>query len=212
MPRQTKRQPTAVLLNMTEYARHRGCDEKTVRQALAEGRIKRVGTDRRCIDPVAADAEWTRNTGPKGGPGGFRPRRDGKTTATTGGSSAAPPAAPDSAPVAGTSFAEERALKERALRKLAELEASRAAGASIEREPALRAVYTAFRELRDSLTLIGRRVAPKVAALTDVHHIRREYEAELRSALEDFSKRRLPALAKTLGGKAEDHAGAQGEA
>lgn len=50
---------TVQLISQTEYARLRGCTEGAVRRAVRDQRI--TLTDGK-VDPVAADAQWARNT------------------------------------------------------------------------------------------------------------------------------------------------------
>lgn len=50
---------TVELVSQAEYSRRRGCTEGAVRRAVRDGRISLI--DGR-IDPVAADAQWARNT------------------------------------------------------------------------------------------------------------------------------------------------------
>ena len=50
---------TVQLINMAEYARRRGCTEGAVRRAVRDGRISLIEGK---LDPVAADAQWARNT------------------------------------------------------------------------------------------------------------------------------------------------------
>jgi transcriptional regulator with XRE-family HTH domain len=57
--------------------------------------------------------------------------------------------------------------------------------------------FTAFRSLRDRLQAFGRQVAPKVAAVPDVHTAQTIIEGEMRELLDVFINRELPAL---LGG------------
>jgi hypothetical protein len=47
------------LISLRAYARHRGCTIRAVQKAIESGRISTI--DGR-IDPVAADADWRRNT------------------------------------------------------------------------------------------------------------------------------------------------------
>lgn len=47
-------------ITQAEYARRRGCTEGAVRRAIRDGRITLLADGR--IDPVAADAQWQRNT------------------------------------------------------------------------------------------------------------------------------------------------------
>lgn len=47
------------VITQAEYARRRGCTEGAVRRAIRDGRITLIDGK---IDPVAADAQWRRNT------------------------------------------------------------------------------------------------------------------------------------------------------
>ena len=47
------------LITKAAYARHRGCDEKAVRKAIAAGRISTING---LIDKDVADIQWARNT------------------------------------------------------------------------------------------------------------------------------------------------------
>ena len=76
------------LLTKSAYARHRGCDEKAVRKAIAEGRISTIDGK---IDPEVADIQWARNT---------RARADSRRAGTVD------PAASQSAPGAVEGVAE----------------------------------------------------------------------------------------------------------
>lgn len=57
---------TVQLVSMSDYARMRGCSEGAVRRAVRDSRIT-LTHDK--IDPVAADAQWARNTRPRMGSG-----------------------------------------------------------------------------------------------------------------------------------------------
>jgi hypothetical protein len=49
-----------VLMTLTEYARHRGCDKKAVQFAIERGRIKR--NEDGSINSDRADVDWEANT------------------------------------------------------------------------------------------------------------------------------------------------------
>ena len=81
------------LLTKSAYARHRGCDEKAVRKAVAEGRISTIERDgKQLIDPAVADIQWAANT---------RARADSASKAAAQSqastTSKKPPSAPNSA-------------------------------------------------------------------------------------------------------------------
>ena len=78
------------LLSKAAYARHRGCDEKAVRKAIAERRISLIDGK---IDPEVADIQWAKNT---------RARADSKRTEPSlpldGGSTSTAPESPANGP------------------------------------------------------------------------------------------------------------------
>lgn len=177
------------LLTISEYARHRGCDEKAVRKALEEGRITRISADKRCLDPAVADIQWAKNT-----------RARGDSGAKTKQGAAPPPAAGDTP--AGEDYSSMRARRERAEAMMAEIELAKAAGKVLDRESTLRALHAKFRELRDDAAGIGRRVAPRLAVLTDAREIRILVDREVATVFETFAKRQLQALTDQVAGAA----------
>lgn len=170
---------TVELLTIAEYARHRGCDEKAVRRAIAENRITRLSTERRCIDPHVADVQWARNTRSR-----VRHSRSGATGAT-----------PE--PVPG--YADARLRRERAEADVAELEARKRAGTLLEVDPARRAVFDCFRELRDANFAAMRSAAPSVVGLADVREVQHVLEDALRVGFDHFEQRMQAMLAARSG-------------
>ena len=51
-------------LSIRKYAAHRGCDEKSVRNAIRDGRIAAAVFPDKSIDPDKADRLWEENTSP----------------------------------------------------------------------------------------------------------------------------------------------------
>lgn len=173
------------MLTIAEYARHRGCNEKAVRKALAEGRITRISQDKRCLDPAVADIQWAANTRARADSGG----RGGAPSST--GSTAAGEGA--------IGYGDHRARRERAEADRAELLAVREREQALLREPAERAIFEAFRGLRDAGFQAMRDVAPTVRDLTEVREIQLALEDALRRAFLSFEAamtKRLAELAK----------------
>ena len=180
--------------------RHRGCDEKAVRKALQEDRIRRIGTDRRCIDAEVADIQWARNTRARGDSGkGPKPPAAPATSRgdKPGGDK---PGGEGDGDGAEDDYRSMRARRERADAMMAEIELAKVSGKVLDREPAMRAIYTKFRELRDSCMVIGRRLAPQLAAMTDAREIRIVLERAQADAFEIFVTRSLQSLADQLHG------------
>lgn len=185
------------LLTVSQYARHRGCDEKAVRKAIDGQRITVIERDgKRWIDPDVADIQWARNT---------RARvRPSQAESPAPAEPAAPPAQaqvaePDAdgldLDLDNVSYNEaSRVLKieEARLRRLERMEMERKL---TDAEAVGRAIWTAYRTLRDTVMPLGRRLAPRVSAMSSEHEIRLLLEAELRGALEAFRARILAPVA-----------------
>jgi biotin operon repressor len=113
-----------------------------------------------------------------------------------------PPAEHQVDPAAATSFHVARTLRESEEARMAKIKRLQLEGSLIEREPAVTAVFTAFRTLRDSAMPLGRRVAPRVAAMTDTREIQLLIDEEVRNVLRTFADRTLASLTTTLTGEA----------
>ena len=83
---------------------------------------------------------------------------------------------------------------------MAEIELAKAAGKVLDRESTLRALHAKFRELRDDAAGIGRRVAPRLAVLTDEREIRILVDREVATVFEAFARRQLQALTDQVAG------------
>jgi hypothetical protein len=178
----------------SEYARHRGNDEKAVRKAIAEGRITAMEINgRKMIDAAVADIQWAQNTRARADS-----RKARKEAASTGSADEA-------------SYAALRTRREAAEAQMAELALAKELGQVIEREPAVSAVFTAFRALRDGGLVIGRKLAANVAAMNDTREVQAAIDAAQRELFDTFSRRTLPALLAKLAGPQAGEEGA-GEA
>lgn len=175
------------LLSKAAYARHRGCDEKAVRKAIAEGRISTIDGK---IDPEVADIQWAKNT---------RARADSKRTAGGGATDAGSPllegegaaSGPDSAPGAPASngYADYRAMREKADAEMAVRANLKDAGLLVERAQVQRGAFDVVRAFRDSVMVIGQRAAPRCIGLADSREIEHVIVDETRKALEGFEAR-----------------------
>jgi hypothetical protein len=159
---------------VSDYARHRGCDEKAVRKAIDEGRITAIGEGRaRRIDPAVADIQWAQNT---------RARADSARKPT-----AAPAPAAD-VPPAPADYNDHRTRRERAEADMAELERDRQAGNLVRREAAERAVFEAFRALRDACMQSHLGTAQKLLNLADAREVRFILDDGYRAAFENAER------------------------
>ncbi len=178
------------LITPTAYARHRGCDEKAVRKAIAANRISTIGGK---IDPAVADIQWAQNTRARAA---ARQKPLGLDDATW--ASATPPAGP-TAPIppagaATSGYQDHRTRRELADAERAEIETARIAGRLVDRERGERAVFESFRELRDRTFAATKSQARRVLGLTEIREIELALEEELRDAFagwESLMQRRI---------------------
>ena len=175
------------LMSKAAYARHRGCDEKAVRKAIAERRISLIDGK---IDPEVADIQWAKNT---------RARADSKRTAGTAATDAGSPlldgemasSSPDSASgtPASPGYADYRAMREKADAEMAVRANLKDAGLLVERAHVQRGTFDVVRAFRDSVMVIVQRAAPRCIGLADSREIEHVIVDEARKALEGFEAR-----------------------
>ncbi len=186
------------LLTVTEYARHRGCDEKAVRKAIDAERITVVERDgRRLIDPDVADIQWARNTR-------SRVRRDPGAGASSAQApanaeaSATADAGPDAEVGDTMSYQEASRVLKIEDARVRRIERQEAEKRLTDAADAARAVWTAFRTLRDTVMPLGRRVASKAAHMTDPREIQLMVDAEVRTVLMSFRDKLLAPVVADL--------------
>ena len=187
------------LINVSAYARHRGCDEKAVRKAIEERRITPIPgkNGRNMIDPVVADIQWAQNT---------RARADSsRATAihapALGLGSLAPseslPATDTAAsPAQDSGYSHYRSLESKEDWEKKRRENMVAVGKLVDRDLVERAVFDAFRSLRDAALAVSQRAAPRCIGLADARDIEHVIADELRKAFEGWEEAmqgRLPA-------------------
>lgn len=113
----------------------------------------------------------------------------GATVPTSG---AGAPVGPESGAGAAPTqlgYQDARTRREHAEAEMAELEAARQAGRLLEREPTERAVFEAFRTVRDAVFAACRSQAPLVIGLTEVREVTLLLEDGMRSAFADFESK-----------------------
>ena len=166
------------LMTQAEYSRHRDCSREAVRKAVDAGRITTFGPDK-LIDATLADAHWARNT-------------RARVRAADTESHAAPASALPAVIVANevgstTSYEEARRRRETAEANLAEMKQAEMSGVLI-RTDAVRSAWAAkITGARDALLQIPSRIAPILAAETDLVRVTALLEDELRQALAELS-------------------------
>ncbi|CAN5858858.1 hypothetical protein BH11PSE13_BH11PSE13_12320 [soil metagenome] len=183
------------LITQSEYARRRGVAKSAVAKAVAEGRISLIDGK---IDPAVADIQWSQNTRARADSGrsaapSTMAEGQASLTPTEGdvGVSRAP--APPAAP-AEPGYADFRARRERADAERAERENAREAGKLVDRDLTERAIFDAFRQLRDAVIAVAPRASPKVIGLGDARDIELVIVGELRKAFEGWETQMLERL------------------
>ncbi len=163
-----------LLLSKRAYARHRaerglvGQTHTAVNDAARAGRITLIDGK---VDPEVADIQWAEKTDAvqqaRGARGGHAPRDEPK------------------APLAGDrdSYFATKERRERAEADLAELELRERRGELVKKADVEREIFGVQRALRDRLSGIPDRIAPMLAAESDVTRCHAIVAAELRAAL-----------------------------
>ncbi|MGH8759381.1 MAG: hypothetical protein ACREVW_07690 [Burkholderiales bacterium] len=185
------------LLSKAAYARHRGCDEKAVRKAITEGRISLINGK---IDPAVADIQWAQNTRARAGSGrsvGDEGHGDAPGATSASGASVAPDSRQHgSVPAPSSGYQDARTRRETADAERAEMETAKMAGRLIDRDSTERAIFDAFRQLRDAVIATAPRSAPKVIGMNDARDIERVVAEELRKAFQGWEAQMLERLPK----------------
>lgn len=147
---------TVKLVSQAEYARQRGCTEGAVRRAVRDGRITLIEGK---IDPVAADAQWQRNT---------RVRAGSRPTDDTNLTSAGKPAPRQQAEDEGDgSYWQSRARREKAEAETAELKLAELRGELVRAADVKAAHAKRLAGLREALLQIPSRLSAVMAAESD---------------------------------------------
>lgn len=151
-------------MTVRQYAEHRGISRQAIDKAVKEKRLAKslIQTEPMIlIDAYLADREWAQTTKPAANPSGVaasqrpeKPERD-----RVGGD--------DLNGYEAVNHAHEKALKERALRKMAEIALGKMERSVVSVEDAERLWFRHWRSLRDRLLAIPERESAGLAAETD---------------------------------------------
>lgn len=160
---------TVELVSQSEYARRRGCTEGAVRRAVRDGRI--VLFDGK-VDPVAADAQWARNT---------RPRAGSEPAADV--AAAAGAASPGRESDDGNSYWASKARREQAEAELAELKLAEQRGQLVRADDVRASLSRRASAFREGLLQIPSRLSAVLAAETDQARVHALLDAELRAVV-----------------------------
>ena len=170
----------------SEYAKLRKCAPSAVTRAIKEGRITTIQVDgRELIEVAVADIQWQSNT---------RARVDSSSAAIVAASPAGRVGGDDfrdmirANEVGGnTSYEEARRRRETAEANLAEMKQAEMEGKLILADAVRSAWAAKITGARDALLQIPSRIAPVLAATTDLVEVTALLEAELRQALAELS-------------------------
>lgn len=164
------------LVTQKEYATMRHCSGVAVHKAVKTGRISLIDG---LIDPAVADAQWAANT-------------RARASARSQPADQVPAPAADSAvspqPVSDDGYALNRARREQAEAALAEMKEAEMRGNLIRTDSVRTAWAGKITAARDALLQIPSRLAPVLAAETDLDRVTELLEAELRQALTQLSE------------------------
>ena len=159
---------TVELVSMAEYARRRGCTEGAVRKAVADKRITLAAGK---VDPVAADAQWARNTRV----------RAGSHAANEPTSPTSP--LPDAPGEERVSYDEARRRREAAEAAIAELRLRETTGELVRADAIRSALARRAATFREALLQIPARLSAQLVAETDQAAVHALLEHELRATM-----------------------------
>ena len=179
-----------MLMTITEYTRHRGCQLQAVQYAVKAGRIQRDADGK--IDSDQADADWERNTSHSHARYGPKPPR--KQEGPTQSHSAKVKAADAAADLGsgerlatGPDYSKARAAKEIYEARLKKLDYEERLGNLVPRSEVELAAFNRFRILRDACFNIPNRIAAQIAAESDPATVFQILEDEVRLVFDNFA-------------------------
>lgn len=177
----------ATLITQAAYARARGVTKQAVSAAVKAGRIRLIDGK---IDPEIADIQWQRNTSHE-----HRQRALGGVDRGIGAGgivTTTPAEPPRNAPrdpegQGDTTFLEAKTRSEQARAELFELELAQKRGELVVAEEVRRATFEKSRIARDALLALAPRLAPQVAAESDVAKCHDLIMAEVRMICQELA-------------------------
>jgi hypothetical protein len=165
---------------MSEYGRRRGCSETAVRKAVKAGRISLIEGR---VDPVAADAQWARNTRVRAG---SRPADDANLqpgTASSGGRDAG-----QGGKDQPEDYWHNKNRREKAEAELAELKLAEQRGELVRVADVRSAFSKRAAGLREALLQLPYRLSAQLAAEPDQARVHDVLQAELHTVLAQITQ------------------------
>jgi hypothetical protein len=183
------------LLSLRGYAKHRGCTLSAVQKAIEKGRITTVadGNGNTKIDPGVADIQWAQNTN------ALQQERGGLLQFEKSQALLAAHAA-DQLPLANEKqvgvqtsvqtpgLSAEKAGTEAVRRKLLEIQLAQKRGELVSVEDVSRAMANKLKAAQEYLNSMADRLAPLLAAETNVDEVDRMLREELRRAMNQIAQ------------------------
>lgn len=189
--RPPKRATAARRIKGAELARELGVRPQAIYALIKAGKVQRDADG--LIDVAKAKAQIAQ-----------RVRAFGKTAAAVG-AEAQPATAGLAGPATTTtkdvlSYQRSRAMREEEEAQLVRIKRLKEQRRLIDREATLAAVFTAFRTLRDQVMPVGRRLAGRLATMTDARDIQQAIDDELRLVLRQFAEKTLTTATSRIAG------------
>ena len=186
----------------SDYARHIGASPAYVSKLKKQGRIVTVERDGKTVVNFDASDRLVRNTSDLGRAANGKNAGGGTKFADI---VASTPVSDDVGSGRFDILYRKAQTQEKVFSaKLAQLEFERASGKLIEKDRASAGAFAAFRQLRDALGGLPRKVAPAAAVATDVHEVEALIARAIREALDLFANRTLPEMLAAVGADAVD--------
>ena len=166
------------LVSLRAYSRHRGVNLSAVQKAISSGRITLLNGK---IDPEVADIQWAKNTRPDQQERGSLKDFERTQADLAGFSTGAAPGVDVPTPVGGLSV--EKAETENIRRQLLELQLAQKRGELVNVEDVERAMSSKLKASSEALNSLADRLAPLLAAETDVDKVDAMLRTEIRRAM-----------------------------
>ncbi len=169
------------LISLRAYARHRGVSLAAVQKAIAANRISTIpdSKGRNKIDATVADIQWAKNTRPdqqeRGSLKDFEKTQADLASMQDDGD--------DAAPGATNLLSTEKAETEGVRRQLLELQLQQKLGALVRVDDIERAMTSKLKAANEALNSLADRLAPVLAAETDVDQVDKILRTEIRRAM-----------------------------
>lgn len=171
----------AALLSLRAYSRHRDCTLGAVQKAIKTGRITLINGK---LDAEVADIQWAKNTRPdqqeRGSLAQFEKTQADLANLTSGQILSA---GADDVRGSGNNLSIEKSETENVRRQLLELQLAQKRGELVRTDDVERAMANKLKTASEILNSMADRLAPQLAAETDVNKLDSMLRTEIRRAM-----------------------------